>query len=171
MDRAVKAALCRTGRGACSVSARPEFATLAARALTPRPEPTVSIEHVHGGAVSVREQTGMLRLRLQRHGGGSFRGLTADCNGTLEVVARFLGLLELYREGLVAFEQAEALGELHVRWTGGEAGPDGAGDDEAEGSSAGAEWDEDDVPAVRDADPTSDRSDQVIDLDGTEEPR
>ena len=112
-----------------------EFAALAARALTPRVEPTVSIEHVHGGVVSVREQTALLRARLSRSGGGSFRGLTADCNGTLEVVARFLGLLELYREGLVAFEQAEALGELHVRWTGGAAGAD---DD----SAAGAEWDE-----------------------------
>jgi segregation and condensation protein A len=113
-----------------------EFAALAARALAPRPEPTVSVEHAHGGAVSVREQTALLRARLQRSGGGSFRGLTADCNGTLEVVARFLGLLELYREGLVAFEQAEALGELHVRWTGGAAPTD-------EESAAGAEWDED----------------------------
>ena len=121
-----------------------EFAALAARALTPRAEPTVSVEHAHGGAVSVREQTAFLRARLQRSGGGSFRGLTADCNGTLEVVARFLGLLELFREGLVAFEQAEALGELHVRWTGGSAELD-------DGSSAGAEWDEDDVIVIPDA--------------------
>jgi segregation and condensation protein A len=117
-----------------------EFAALAARALAPRAEPTVSIEHAHGGAVSVREQTALLRARLQRGGGGSFRVLTADCNGTLEVVARFLGLLELYREGLVAFEQAEALGELHVRWTGGTA----EADDE---SAAGAEWDDDNAGA------------------------
>jgi segregation and condensation protein A len=115
-----------------------EFAALAARALAPRAEPTVSIEHAHGGAVSVREQTALLRARLQRSGGGSFRSLTGDCNGTLEVVARFLGLLELYREGLVAFEQAEALGDLHVRWTGG--APDGDADD-ATDSTAGAEWD------------------------------
>jgi segregation and condensation protein A len=111
-----------------------EFAALAARALTPRLEPTVSVEHVHGGTVSVREQTALLRARLQRSGGGSFRALTADCDGTLEVVARFLGLLELYREGLVAFEQVEALGELHVRWTGGPA--------QDLDSSAGSEWDE-----------------------------
>jgi segregation and condensation protein A len=116
-----------------------EFAAMAARALAPRAEPTVAIDHAHGGAVSVREQTALLRARLQRSGGGSFRALTGDCNGTLEVVARFLGLLELYREGLVAFEQAEALGELHVRWTGGS---EPAGEDAAE-SSAGAEWDED----------------------------
>jgi segregation and condensation protein A len=141
-----------------------EFAAMAARALAPRPEPTVSTEHAHGGAVSVREQTALLRARLLRSGGGSFRGLTADCNGTLEVVARFLGLLELYREGLVAFEQAEALGELHVRWTGGTAE---AGDL----SSAGAEWDEDDPPPSEDgAAPPRPVTDTVIDLHGTEEP-
>jgi segregation and condensation protein A len=119
-----------------------EFAAMAARALAPRAEPTVAVDHVHGGAVSVREQTALLRARLQRSGGGSFRALTGDCNGTLEVVARFLGLLELYREGLVAFEQAEALGELHVRWTGSSTEPGDENDD----SPAGAEWDDDGDP-------------------------
>jgi segregation and condensation protein A len=137
---------------------------MAARALAPRPEPTVSLEHVHGGAVSVREPTALLRLRLQRTGGGSFRALTADCNGTLEVVARFLGLLELYREGLVAFEQVEALGELHVRWTGSEA-------DAEEDSAAGAEWDEDLTEAApEDPDTGDSETDRVVDLNRTEEP-
>ena len=111
-----------------------QFAELAARVLAPRPVPVVAVDHVHGGTVSVREQTALLRERLRRTGGGSFRALTADCDGTLEVVARFLGLLELYREGLLAFEQVEALGDLHVRWTGGQ---DSRADDEA-----GAEYDE-----------------------------
>lgn len=95
-----------------------QLAALAARALAPRPQLEVAVDHVHGGTVSVPEQTALLRERLRRTGSGSFRSLTADCAGMLEVVARFLGLLELYREGLVAFEQVEALGELHVRWTG-----------------------------------------------------
>ncbi len=95
-----------------------QFAELAARALAPREQPQVAVDHVHGGAVSVREQTALLRERLRRTGGGSFAALTADCGSTLEVVARFLGLLELYREGVVAFEQVEALGQLSVRWTG-----------------------------------------------------
>ena len=95
-----------------------QFAVLAAQALAPRPQPEVAVDHVHGGTVSVREQTALLRERLRRTGSGSFRSLTADCESTLEVVARFLGLLELYREGLVSFEQVEALGDLHVRWTG-----------------------------------------------------
>ena len=95
-----------------------QFALMAARALAPRPEVEVAVDHVHGGTVSVPEQTALLRERLQRTGGGSFRALTADCASTLEVVARFLGLLELYREGVVSFEQVEALGDLHLRWTG-----------------------------------------------------
>jgi segregation and condensation protein A len=95
-----------------------QLAALAAAALAPKPELEVAVDHVHGGTVSVREQTALLRERLRRTGGGSFRALTADCASTLEVVARFLGLLELYREGVVSFEQVEALGDLHVRWTG-----------------------------------------------------
>ena len=117
-----------------------EFAALAARALAPREREVVATDHVHGGTVSVREQTALLHERLRRTGGGSFRNLTADCHGTLEVVARFLGLLELFREGLVAFEQAEALAELHVRWTGRSAADQQTA--AAAAGAAGAEWDE-----------------------------
>lgn len=95
-----------------------QFARLAAQALAPRPTPVVATDHVHGATVSMPEQMALLRERLAAGGQTSFRALTADCAGTLEVVARFLGLLELFREGVVGFEQAEALGELSVRWTG-----------------------------------------------------
>jgi segregation and condensation protein A len=70
--------------------------------------------------VSVREHAQTLRDRLVRVRAATFRTLCADCQSTLEVVARFLALLELYREGLVAFEQVAALGELTIRWTGGD---------------------------------------------------
>jgi segregation and condensation protein A len=95
-----------------------EFARIAARALAPKPVPTVSVEHIHMPRVSVREHAAILRERLQRLGAATFRSLTNDCQHTLEVVARFLAALELYREGAVAFEQVAALGELHLRWTG-----------------------------------------------------
>jgi len=96
------------------------FAELAAGALRPRPPPVVSIEHVHQVRVSVREHAAVLRDRLLRAGTATFRSLCGDCRSTLEVVARFLAVLELYREGMVAFEQVRALGELTVRWTGGD---------------------------------------------------
>ena len=95
-----------------------EFAVLAARALAPRPTPSVAVGHIHAVRVSVKEQVAILVDRLRRHPSSTFRSLTADCDTTLLVVARFLALLELYREGAVAFDQVTPLGELHVRWTG-----------------------------------------------------
>ena len=95
------------------------FAALAAKAMAPRPVPLVSLDHIHTPRVSVREHASILRERLSRLGQASFRALCADCTSTLEIVARFLALLELYREGVLSFEQIEPLGELHVRWVGG----------------------------------------------------
>jgi segregation and condensation protein A len=102
------------------------FAALAAVALTPKPVPVLTIDHIHAPQVSVREHMLVIRDRVRRHGSATFRMLVSDCQTTLEVVARFLGVLELYRDGLVAFDQAAALAELRVRWVGG---PDGEGDD------------------------------------------
>jgi segregation and condensation protein A len=68
--------------------------------------------------VSVREQAAVLVERLRRGGAASFRALVADASSTGVVVVRFLALLELFREGAVAFDQVTPLGELTVRWTG-----------------------------------------------------
>jgi segregation and condensation protein A len=95
-----------------------QFAALAAQALTPKPPPTVSVSHLHAPAVSVTEQLLLVRSRLAGAGTTTFRALSADCAHTLEVVARFLSLLELYRQQLVTFDQLSPLGELHVRWIG-----------------------------------------------------
>jgi segregation and condensation protein A len=95
-----------------------QFAALAARALAPRTPEVVSVSHLHAPTVSVSEQLLVVRSHLSRSGTATFRALTADCGHTLEVVARFLALLELYRQQLVVFEQLTPLGELHVRWTG-----------------------------------------------------
>ncbi|MEZ5116518.1 MAG: segregation/condensation protein A [Candidatus Nanopelagicales bacterium] len=99
-----------------------EFAALAARALEPRPEPTLSTAHVHVVRVSVREQAAVLVDRLRRAGTATFRALVSDADTTLIVVGRFLALLELYREGVVHFDQITPLGELTVRWTGEQSG-------------------------------------------------
>jgi len=96
------------------------LAALAARAMAPKRPPEVSTAHVHTERVSVREHAAALRERLLRARTASFRALCGDCRTTLEVVARFLALLELYREGLVTFDQVRPLGELTVRWTGGD---------------------------------------------------
>ncbi|MCL3862037.1 ScpA family protein [Actinotalea sp. K2] len=96
-----------------------ELAILAAHALRPREAPPgVDIAHLHNPAVSVREQAAVLVDRLRRTGSGSFRSLVHDAETTLVVVVRFLALLELFREGVVAFDQVNPLGDLTVRWTG-----------------------------------------------------
>ena len=95
-----------------------QLAALAAQAMVPKPVPVVLTDHVHAPQVSVREHMVIVRERLRRQGAATFRALVADCTITLEVVARFLALLELYRDGAVAFDQAAALAELRVRWTG-----------------------------------------------------
>ncbi|GAA0506168.1 hypothetical protein Ade02nite_90830 [Paractinoplanes deccanensis] len=95
---------------------------LALKQFVPKPgPPQVSIAHIHQVRVSVREHAALLRDRLRRAGSATFTLLVADCDNTLEVVARFLALLELYREGLIDFDQPVSLDELTVRWIGGDA--------------------------------------------------
>lgn len=95
-----------------------QFAALAAGALAPKEAPVVSVTHLHAPRVSVREQAAIIVERLRRARTLTFRSLVADCDNTLLVVGRFLALLELYREAVVAFEQITPLGDLTVRWTG-----------------------------------------------------
>ncbi|MEU5757071.1 segregation/condensation protein A [Streptomyces sp. NPDC047829] len=103
------------------ISIGPEgFAKLAVKAMQPRPRPQVYVEHIHAPLVSVQEQAGIVVARLRELGETSFRVLVEDTDDTLTVVARFLALLELYREKAVALDQETALGDLLVRWTGGD---------------------------------------------------
>jgi segregation and condensation protein A len=97
-----------------------EFAGLAAAALEPKPEPELSLAHIHAPAVSVREQAHVVVERLRVQGALTFRKLAADAPDVMTRVARFLALLELFREGVVAFDQVSPLGELTIRWTGGD---------------------------------------------------
>jgi segregation and condensation protein A len=96
-----------------------KFAEIAAAVFRPKPPPVVSMDHVHMRAVSVKETANLLRIRLAELGQATFAELVADCEHTADIVARFLGLLELYREATVLFEQDEPLSALLVKWTGG----------------------------------------------------
>jgi segregation and condensation protein A len=96
------------------------FASLAAKALEPKPELELSLQHIHAPAVSVREQAEVVADRLRRTGTMTFRALCGDAPDMLTKVARFLALLELFREHVVGFDQVSPLGELTVRWTGGD---------------------------------------------------
>jgi segregation and condensation protein A len=124
-----------------------EFAALAAKAMEPKPVLELSLAHIHAPTVSVKEQAVVVVERLRRQGTMTFRALAADAPDMLTRVARFLSLLELFREGAVSFDQVSPLGELTVRWTGAAEGEveihdefDGAPpdpDDEASGQDPG----------------------------------
>jgi segregation and condensation protein A len=121
-----------------------EFASLAATAMTPKPVPEVSFAHLHAPQVSVREQGTLVMTRLRQHQTMTFRALCGDAPDTLTKVARFLSLLELFREGAVAFDQVTPLGELTVRWTADDEAEveisdefDGGAEEAGEGSTDG----------------------------------
>ncbi|GAA1867377.1 segregation/condensation protein A [Pseudonocardia ailaonensis] len=93
------------------------FAQLAATVFRPKPPPVVGIDHVHQHDVSVPAHMQILRERLAELGQATFAELTADCVAPIEVIARFMAVLELFREAAIEVDQPEAFGELTVRWT------------------------------------------------------
>ena len=98
------------------------FAAIAERVLTPKVPPVVAIEHLHMAMVNVSEQSKLVVEALRLSKTMSFRSLCHDADSTLVVVARFLALLDLYRQGNLRFNQVIALGELQISWTGSEEG-------------------------------------------------
>jgi segregation and condensation protein A len=139
-----------------------QFAELAAKAMTPKVPPTVGLAHLHMPAVSVREQAALIVDRLRRSQSASFRSLVSDADGTQVVIARFLALLELFRDGAVAFDQVEALAELTVRWTGAE-DTELTEIDEFEGAPSDPEASDND-PEASDSDPEASDSDPETEL-------
>ena len=98
------------------------FAALAAKAMAPKPADVLSLAHLHAPAVSVREQATLIVDRLRRSRTLTFRALTGDSPDRVTTIARFLALLELFRESAVAFDQLTPMGELTIRWTGSDDG-------------------------------------------------
>jgi segregation and condensation protein A len=98
-----------------------EFAAIAASAFRPRPIPKVGLDHLHSHAISVAEQAAIVLEQLKLRGPGgwtTFGELVADCDVPIQIVARFLALLELYRGKTIEFDQPDPLGPLSVSWTG-----------------------------------------------------
>ncbi len=154
-----------------------QFAALAAKALAPKPVAEVGIGHIHVQKVSVREQAIIIADRMRRQRTSTFRALIADCDTTMLIVGRFLALLELYRDAMVAFEQITPLGDLTVRWTGPDEGeitivdefegspvsePSGAETeaDESPDGPMGSEWNGETDDSDADQDLTEDQNDQ-----------
>ena len=98
------------------------FAAIAERVLTPKAAPVVAVEHLHSALVSVAEESRLVVEALRKGRTVSFRTLIQEADSTLVVVARFLALLDLYRQGALRFEQVVALGELQISWVGSDEG-------------------------------------------------
>lgn len=98
------------------------FAAIADRVLTPKVAPVVAVEHLHSALVSVSEESKLVVEALRKGRTVSFRTLIQEADSTLVVVARFLALLDLYRQGALRFEQVVALGELQISWVGSDEG-------------------------------------------------
>ena len=98
------------------------FAAIAERVLTPKSTPVVNVEHLHMALVSVAEESRVVVEALRRSKSMNFRNLVSDAENTMVIVARFLALLDLYRQGVLRFDQVMALGELQISWTGSESG-------------------------------------------------
>jgi segregation and condensation protein A len=94
-----------------------DFAALATLAFTPREIPSVGLDHLHAPLISIREQAAYVVALLRAGEPMTFRQLIAGAELKGVIIARFLAVLELYRDSHVAFEQIEPLGELTVRWT------------------------------------------------------
>lgn len=124
------------------------FAAIAERVLTPKVAPTVALAHLHTSLVNVAQESKGVVEALRRLKSMSFRSLISDADSTMVVVARFLALLDLYRQGVLRFEQVIALGELQISWTGSAEG-------EVEVS------DEFDIPVVLDMHDSTESSENV----------
>jgi segregation and condensation protein A len=98
------------------------FAAIAERCLTPKTPPVVAVHHLHSSSISVAEESKRVVEALRAGRTLSFRNLISDADSTLVVVARFLALLDLYRQGVLRFDQVMALGELQISWTGSDSG-------------------------------------------------
>lgn len=94
----------------------PRLARLAERILSAPEAEEVYVEHLYIPTVSVAEQARLLQHRLRAAGAATFRALISDAD-RVTAVARFLAILELYRQNMVAFEQLTPLGELTIRWS------------------------------------------------------
>ena len=93
-----------------------ELHDIAKAALAPKEVPEVSTAHLHAPKVSIREQVGIMVKKLKQAGKLTFRQLISDVSDRAEFVARFLGVLELYRIGAVGLKQEESFSEIDIQW-------------------------------------------------------
>jgi segregation and condensation protein A len=90
----------------------------AGRALAVRPTPQLDTSHLTPIRVSVRDAIAEVSDSLASAGEMSFDDLCAGSDDRMEVIVRFLALLELLKSGAILLDQAHLFGEIIARWTG-----------------------------------------------------
>lgn len=90
----------------------------AARALDKPPPPSLDTSHVAPIRVTVSDAIVDLARKLESGGRWSFQELCAHVEDRIEVVVRFLGLLELFKAGAIELDQLQRWGDIEVVWTG-----------------------------------------------------
>ena len=106
------------------------------RATAERPVPVVDLYHVTVDTVTVADAVADLAQRLPALGRSTFRTLTRHLTTRMEIIVRFLALLELCKQGRVDLDQGHTFGDLEVAWVGDARQPVGVGSglyDEYEG--------------------------------------
>ena len=96
------------------------------RVITPKPVPRIDLFHVAPIRLSVADAMAELIDELPRVGRISFARLTGGLVERLEVIVRFLALLELFKQGAVDLDQAERFGDIDIVWNGLVVGADEA---------------------------------------------
>jgi segregation and condensation protein A len=98
------------------------------RAVAPKPQPRIDLDHVAPIRASVTDAIAELVEELPRVGRITFRALTGDLVERLEVVVRFLAVLELFKVGMVDLDQPRTFGDIQVVWLGRDGDGRGARD-------------------------------------------
>jgi segregation and condensation protein A len=88
------------------------------RVVTAKPKPELSLAHVTAVTANVTDAIAQLVDELPSSGPRTFRSLTRGLTERVEVVVRFLAVLELFKQGLVELEQVRCFGDLTVSWIG-----------------------------------------------------
>lgn len=102
-----------------AISIDPEaLAAAYRRAVAPRPAPRVDVSHITPITATVSAAVAELVSVLPGHGRITFRRLTEGIADRVEVIVRFLAVLELVKQGLADIRQPAASDDITVLWTG-----------------------------------------------------
>lgn len=114
-----------------------DLAAIAARALSPKPLVALDLSHITPIRASVAEAIATVLAVLADRPAVTFRELTKGCPTRIDVVVRFLAVLELFKRGEAEIDQTENFGEIRVRRGSGDARADLAVVDEYDGTAYG----------------------------------